>query len=46
MSENIAKHTIKTAWVMIAFAIVGTLTLAFVHFTTKAPIEKLRRQFA
>jgi electron transport complex protein RnfG len=40
MSENIAKHTIKTAWVMIAFAIVGTLTLAFVHFTTKAPIEK------
>ena len=40
MSENIVKHAIKTAWVMIAFTVIGTVTLAFVHHTTKAPIAK------
>ena len=40
MSENIVKHTAKTTWVMVVFAIVGTLTLAIVHYTTKAPIAQ------
>ena len=40
MSETILKHTVKTAWVMVAFALVGTLILAIVHYTTKAPILK------
>ena len=40
MSENIVKHTVKTTWVMVVFAIVGTLTLAIVHYTTKAPIAQ------
>lgn len=38
MSENIVKHTAKTTWVMVAFAIVGTLALAIVYYVTKAPI--------
>lgn len=40
MSENIVKHTAKTTWVMVAFAIVGTLALAIVHYITKAPITQ------
>ena len=40
MSENIVKHTAKTTWVMVVFAIVGTLTLAIVYHTTKAPIAQ------
>lgn len=40
MAESIVKHTAKTTWIMVAFAIVGTLTLAIVHYTTKAPIIK------
>lgn len=40
MSENIVKHAIRTAWIMIAFTIAGTVTLALVHHTTKAPIAK------
>ncbi len=40
MSDNILKHTTQTTWVMVAFAIVGTLGLAIVHQTTEAPIAK------
>lgn len=40
MSENIVKHTAKTTWIMVAFAIVGTLALAIVYYTTKAPIAE------
>lgn len=40
MSENIIKHTAKTTWIMVAFAIVGTLALALVFYTTKAPIAE------
>lgn len=40
MSESILKHSIKTAMVMIAFTIVGTLSLAIIHQTTEAPISK------
>jgi electron transport complex protein RnfG len=40
MSESILKHSVKTAMVMIAFTIVGTLSLAIIHQTTEAPISK------
>lgn len=40
MSESILKHSVKTAVVMIAFTIVGTLSLAIIHQTTEAPISK------
>lgn len=40
MSENIVKHAVKTAWVMIAFTLVGTVVLALVHHTTNAPIKQ------
>lgn len=40
MSESILKHSVKTAVVMIAFTIVGTLGLVIIHQTTKAPISK------
>lgn len=40
MNQTILKHAIKTAWVMIAFTVIGTLGLAIVHQTTKAPISK------
>jgi electron transport complex protein RnfG len=40
MSESILKHSVKTAVVMIAFTILGTLSLAIIHQTTEAPISK------
>jgi electron transport complex protein RnfG len=40
MSESILKHSVKTAMVMIAFTIAGTLSLAIIHQTTEAPISK------
>lgn len=40
MSESILKHSVKTAMVMIAFTIAGTLSLAVIHQTTEAPISK------
>jgi len=40
MSESILKHSVKTAVVMIAFTIIGTLSLALIHQTTKEPISK------
>jgi Na+-translocating ferredoxin:NAD+ oxidoreductase subunit G len=40
MSDSILKHSVKTAVVMIAFSIVGTLGLVIIHQTTKAPISK------
>jgi electron transport complex protein RnfG len=40
MSESILKHSVKTAMVMIAFTIVGTLSLAIIHQTTEVPISK------
>jgi len=40
MSESILKHSVKTAMVMIALTIVGTLSLAIIHQTTEAPISK------
>lgn len=40
MSESILKHSVKTAMVMIAFTIVGTLSLAIIYQTTEAPISK------
>jgi electron transport complex protein RnfG len=40
MSESILKHSVKTAIVMIAFTVVGTLSLAIIHQTTEAPISK------
>lgn len=40
MSESILKHSVKTAIVMIAFTIAGTLSLAIIHQTTEAPISK------
>jgi len=40
MNKAILNHAIKTAWIMIAFTIVGTLSLAIIHRTTKAPISK------
>jgi electron transport complex protein RnfG len=38
MSDSILKHSFKTAMVMIAFTIVGTLSLAIIQRTTEAPI--------
>jgi Na+-translocating ferredoxin:NAD+ oxidoreductase subunit G len=40
MSESILKHSVKTAMVMIAFTIAGTLSLAIIYQTTEAPISK------
>jgi len=40
MNESLVKHTAKTTWVMVAFAIIGTLTLAIMHTVTKAPIVR------
>ena len=40
MNKAILNHAIKTAWIMIAFTVVGTLSLAIIHHTTKAPISK------
>ena len=40
MSESILKHSVKTAVVMIAFTILGTLSLAIIHQTTEASISK------
>jgi electron transport complex protein RnfG len=40
MSDSILKHSFKTAMVMIAFTIVGTLSLAIIQRTTEAPISK------
>jgi len=40
MSESILKHSVKTAFVMIAFTIVGTFSLAVIHQTTEAPISQ------
>jgi len=40
MSESISKHSIKTAWVMIAFTLVGTLALGLMHDKTREPIAE------
>jgi Na+-translocating ferredoxin:NAD+ oxidoreductase subunit G len=40
MAEKIFKHTLKTAAVLIAFAVVFTALLAFVFQVTKTPIEQ------
>ena len=40
MNKVILSHAIKTACIMIAFTVVGTLSLAIIHHTTKAPISK------
>ena len=43
-NNNIVKHALKTALVMIVFAFVGTLILAYTASITKAPIEKSEAQ--
>ena len=40
MPETIIKHAAKTAFTLIAFALVGTTLLAYVFNITRAPIEK------
>lgn len=40
MPETILKHTSKTAFTLIAFALVFTSLMAYVFSITKAPIEK------
>ena len=40
MSESISKHSVKTAWVMIIFTLVGTLALALMHQQTREPIAE------
>ena len=44
LNNIIVKHALKTALVMIIFAFVGTLILAYTANITKAPIEKSERQ--
>ncbi len=40
MSESISKHSLRTAWVMVIFTVLGTLALAFLHEQTKQPIAQ------
>jgi Na+-translocating ferredoxin:NAD+ oxidoreductase subunit G len=40
MTESIVKHTAKTTWVMVIFAIICTFTLALIHWTTKVRIQE------
>jgi Na+-translocating ferredoxin:NAD+ oxidoreductase subunit G len=40
MTETILKHASKTATILVAFAIVYTLFLAYTHEVTKAPIAE------
>jgi Na+-translocating ferredoxin:NAD+ oxidoreductase subunit G len=40
MAETILKHALKTAGILIAFALAYTLLLAYTHDVTKEPIEK------
>ncbi len=42
--QNIWKHAISTAGVMIAFSVLGTIVLAYVFLTTKAPIAEAERE--
>lgn len=44
MPETIIKHSIKTALVLAAFAVVGTLMLTFVFDVTKGPIQESEAQ--
>jgi electron transport complex protein RnfG len=40
MTETIVKHASRTAGILTAFAMVGTLLLAYVYAITREPIEK------
>ncbi|MCE9632943.1 MAG: electron transport complex subunit RsxG [Methylophilales bacterium] len=42
--QSIWKHAMSTAGVMIAFSVLGTLMLAYVHIITKAPIAEAERE--
>lgn len=44
MSDNVFKHTLKTAITMIAFAFVGTALLAYIFEITRAPIEASEKE--
>ncbi len=44
MSESISKHSVKTAWVMVLFTIVGTLALALMHDQTQQPIAQAEQE--
>ena len=44
MSESISKHSVKTAWVMVLFTIVGTLALALMHAQTQQPISQAEQE--
>jgi Na+-translocating ferredoxin:NAD+ oxidoreductase subunit G len=44
MPREIVKHAVKTAFVMVMFAIVGTAMLAYIYDVTKTPIAKSEAQ--
>lgn len=44
MSDNVFKHTLKTAITMIVFAFVGTALLAYIFEITRAPIEASEKE--
>lgn len=44
MPKEIVKHAVKTAFVMVMFAIIGTAMLAYVYDVTKTPIAESEAQ--
>jgi len=44
MSENIARHSVQTAALMIVFTLVGTLLLVLAFFSTRGPIAESERK--
>ncbi|MDZ4097395.1 MAG: electron transport complex subunit RsxG [Methylophilaceae bacterium] len=44
MPKEIVKHAVKTAFVMVMFAIVGTAMLAYIYDVTKTPIAESEAQ--
>lgn len=44
MSKEIVKHAVKTAFVMVMFAIIGTAMLAYIYDVTKTPIAESEAQ--
>lgn len=44
MSDSISKHSVKTAWVMLIFTLLGTLALATLHQLTEQPIAQAENE--